>query len=101
MTARVVGLRNPNMRDAFPYDVVYLDKGAEAGLEPGDMFAAYEYGEAVTNPAGETVQTADIPVVELVILSTESQSSAAIVSSSLSSDLVEVGRRLHLTHRTQ
>mgnify|MGYP002394859270 CR=1 FL=1 len=101
LTAYVVGFRDPDLSDAFPYDVVYLTRGSNDGLEPGDMFAAYEYGESVINPAGETIQTADIPVVELVILTTTPGSSAAIVSASINSDLVQVGERLHLVRRTQ
>ncbi len=101
MTAYVVGLRKPEFRDAFPYDVVYIDRGSSDNLSVGDMFAAYEYGESVVTPAGETVETADIPVVEMVILSTRPQSSSVLISGSLNSDLVQVGERIHLVRRSQ
>ncbi|MFO7949915.1 MAG: LysM domain-containing protein [Candidatus Fermentibacteraceae bacterium] len=101
LTAYVVGVRNPRIEDAFPYDVVYIDRGSSDNLSVGDMFALYEYGETVTTPAGETVQTADIPVVEMVILTTTPRTASALLSNSLNSNLIQAGERVHLVRRSQ
>ena len=101
LTAYVVGVRNPRIEDAFPYDVVYINRGASDNLSVGDMFAVYEYGETVTTPAGETVETADIPVVEMVILTTTPQTASALLSNSLNSNLIQAGERVHLVRRSQ
>jgi phage tail protein X len=101
MTAYIIGLRKPEFRDAFPYDVVYIDRGFDDDLSPGDMFAAYEYGESTTSPAGETLETADIPVTELVVLSTHSGTASALISNSRNAGMLQVGDRIHLVRRDQ
>lgn len=92
----VLALKNPDMRNAYAFDVVYLNAGSDARVSPGDVFSAFSYGEQVQGTRGETVVTADIPVADLVILTTESRSSAAMVVSNRSSRLIAPGDRLYL-----
>ena len=96
MDAYVIALQDPYLDKAYSYDVVYIDKGASDGLEPGDIFTIYKYGHEVLSPSGETVDTPDIPVSELIILDTEPNSASVLIFSIASSELVQIGDRIEL-----
>ncbi|MBD3369395.1 LysM peptidoglycan-binding domain-containing protein [Candidatus Fermentibacteria bacterium] len=100
LDAWVVAIKDPDRSSAFSFDIVYLDKGSQDNVSPGDMFAAYKSGSMAVTPAGEDVRTSDVEIAEVVILATKSSTSAAIVSSNVSTDLVEVGDRLRLVRRS-
>ena len=95
-TVHVLALKNPDNRSAYAFDVVYINAGREAGLEPGDVFSAYTYGELFETGDNETIVSADIPVADIVILTTERRSAAAMVVSNRSAMLVSPGDRLYL-----
>ncbi len=97
--AYVLAFRNSDLERAYSYDVIYIDRGTDDGLEPGDIFNMYEYGHAVLSPSGETVVTPDIPVSDLIILETRQNTSAALIFSISSSDLVHIGDRIELIRK--
>jgi len=99
MTAWVIGLQNPLLTRSYTYDVVYLNRGSESGLRPGDVFVVYNYGDMAYDISGNRVVTADIPISELVILTTERTTCSALVSANITGDLIEVGDRIHLARR--
>ena len=92
----VLALKNPDNRSAYAFDVVYINAGSEARFSPGDVFSAYTYGEQVETRGGEIIVTADIPIADLVILTTERRSAAALVVSNRASRLITAGDRLYL-----
>lgn len=98
-TAWVIGLQDPDFSRTYAYDVVYLDRGTESGLEPGDVFVVYNYGDIAEDVAGNRVITADIPISELVVLTADPTTCSALVSSNITGDLVDVGDRIHLARR--
>ncbi|NLP05502.1 LysM peptidoglycan-binding domain-containing protein [Candidatus Fermentibacteria bacterium] len=97
--AWVLALQDEDFDNSYAYDVVYLNIGSEDGIRAGDVFQAWKYGANVTNPSNESVQTADIPISEVVVLSTEAASSAALVTANITGDLIQAGDRLHLARR--
>lgn len=99
LTAWVVGLQDPLVSRSYAYDVVYLNRGSESGLEPGDVFVVYNYGDIAYDVSGNRVVTSDIPISELVVLTTEDTTCSALVSANITGDLIEVGDRLHLARR--
>ncbi len=101
LEAYVLAFQNPHIEKAYSYDVVYLDKGSNDGLQPGDIFTLYKYGHSVTTPSGEAVDTPDIPVSELIILETLQNTSSALIFSISSSELVQVGDRIELIRKQQ
>lgn len=92
----VLALKNPDNRNAYAFDVVYINAGTEAGFNPGDVFSAYSYGEQYETAADTDILTADIPVADVVILTTERRSAAAMIVSNRSAKLVAPGDRLYL-----
>ncbi len=92
----VLALKNPDNRRAYAFDVVYINEGTEAGIRPGDVFSAYTYGEQYDTGGDEILITADIPVADLVILTTERRSASAMVVSNRSAVLISPGDRLYL-----
>ncbi len=99
LTAWVIGLQDRDVSRTYAYDVVYLNRGSDAGLVPGDVFVVYNYGDIAEDRGGNRVITADIPISELVVLSTGSTTCAALVSSNVTGDLIDMGDRLHLARR--
>ncbi len=97
--AYVLAFRDPDLGRAYSYDVLYIDKGTEDGLTSGDIFNMYKYGNAVLSPSGETVVTPDIPVCELIILGTRTNTSSAMITSISISDLVHIGDRIELIRK--
>lgn len=95
----VVALQDSDATTAYAYDVLFLNKGSEAGLRAGDVFQAFEYGSTATGLDGDLIQTADIPIAEVVILSVQRTTCSAIVSQNRTNDLLLVGDRLHLARR--
>ncbi len=93
----VLGFRDLDRECAYTYDVVYLSGGDQLGISPGDVFTAYAHGEQLRDHNGNWVTTADIPVADLVVLTTEARSSAAMIVSSRTADLIEAGDRLYLS----
>lgn len=92
----VLALKNPDNRNAYAFDVIYINAGTEAGFSPGDVFSAYSYGEQYELMSGTEILTADIPIADVVILTTERRSAAAMVVSNRSATLVAPGDRLYL-----
>lgn len=99
MTAWVIGLQDTDLSLAYAYDVVYLNKGTVDGLRPGDVFVVFNYGDIAEDLQGNTLITSDIPISELVVLTTEIETCSALVSSNITGDLVHVGDKLHLARR--
>jgi len=99
MTAWVIGLQNPLVSRSYTYDVVYLNRGSGSGLRPGDVFVVYNYGDKACSISGDSVVTADIPISELVVMTTENTTCSALVSANITGDLIEVGDKLHLARR--
>jgi len=93
----VLGFRDPDRHTGYMYDVVYLSAGSSQGINPGDVFSAYSAGEQVQDINGDWLATAEIPIADLVILTTEARSSAALIVSSRTANLIEIGDRLYLT----
>lgn len=93
----VLGFRDPDRNTGYTYDVVYLSAGDQQGLQPGDVFTAYAAGTQVRDVNDEWVTTAEIPIADLVVLTTESRSCAAMIVSSRTPNLIEAGNRLYLT----
>jgi len=92
----VLALKDSDNRNAYAFDVVYINAGTEAGFSPGDVFSAYSYGEQYELMSGTEILTADIPIADIVILTTERRSAAAMVVSNRSALLVAPGDRLYL-----
>jgi len=92
----VLALKNPDNRNAYAFDVIYINAGTEAGFSPGDVFSAYSYGEQYEMAGGADILTADIPIADVVILTTERRSAAAMVVSNRSATLITPGDRLYL-----
>lgn len=97
--AYVLALQDRDFDNSYAYDVVYLNIGSEDGVRAGDVFQAWKYGTTVSNPSNESLETADIPISEVVVLSTEPASSAALVTANITGDLIQAGDRLHLARR--
>lgn len=93
----VMGFRDIDRICAYTYDVVYLSGGDQIGISPGDVFTAYALGEQVRDHNGNWITTADIPVSDLVVLTTEARSCAAMIVSTRTADLIEAGDRLYLS----
>jgi len=99
--AYILAFGNPDDERAYSYDIVYIDKGTDSGLRPGDIFNMYKYGHEVISPSGETVVTPDIPICELIILETLQNTSSAMIISISSSQLVHIGDRIELSRKQQ
>jgi hypothetical protein len=99
LDAYVIAFQDPDAEQAYSYDVLYIDKGASSGLQPGDIFSMFKYGHEVLSPSGRTVETLDIPVSELIILDITQSTSSALIFSIASSDLVHIGDRIELVRK--
>jgi hypothetical protein len=97
ITTRVLAFREDWIPEAYTFNVIYLNKGYTDGLSPGDVFTAFNYGTEVMNPESERIETADIPVADVVVLTTNASTCSALVTMDRSDDLIEVGDMLHLT----
>ncbi|HOP26177.1 MAG TPA: LysM domain-containing protein [Candidatus Sabulitectum sp.] len=93
----VLGFRDPDRSTGYTYDVVYLSAGDQQGIQPGDVFTAYSAGEQVRDTDQEWVATAELPIADLVVLTVEERSCAAMIVSSRTPNLIETGDRLFLT----
>lgn len=94
--AYVIAFRDPHAERAYSYDILYVDKGSQQGLQPGDVYAMYRYGEQVVAPDAQTVQEPDVPVAEMIVLDTTGNTAAMMVFSISTSDLIRVGDRIEL-----
>ncbi len=96
MDAWIIAFQNPDTERAYAFDILFLDRGSEDGLQSGDIFNMYKYGQLFDSPSGGTVVTPNIPISRLIILSTTLENSAAMIFSSSSIDLIEIGDRIEL-----
>jgi hypothetical protein len=101
LSAWVIGIQDPDMDNAYVAEVIYLDKGYSDDLSPGDVFYAYRYGDVQSSPGDDSVLTLDVPIAEVVVVTTESTTSAALVSGNVTGNVLQVGDRLHLVRRQQ
>lgn len=99
MDAYVLAFQDADAERAYSYDVVYIDKGASSGLQPGDIFNMLKYGQEVSSPSGRIVETPDIPVCEMIILDTTQSTSSALIYSISTTDLVWIGDRIELMRK--
>ncbi len=93
----VLGFRDPDRDCAYTYDVIYLSAGSSQGISPGDVFTAYTASEQVRDVDDQWVSTAEIPIADVVILTTEARSCAALIVSTRTADLIELGDKLYLS----
>ena len=101
MDAWVIAFQDPDADRVYAFDVIYLDRGSDDGLQSGDIFYMYKYGQLFDSPSGGTVVTPNIPISRLIILSTTPENSAAMIFSSSSTDLTEIGDRIELAREQQ
>lgn len=99
MDAYVLAFQDPDIERAYSYDVIYIDKGASSGLQPGDIFNMFKYGQEISSPSGRVVHTPDIPVCELIVLETTQNTSSALIFSISFADLVRIGDRIELARK--
>ena len=97
--AYILAFRDPDLGRAYSYDVVYIDRGTNEGLKPGDIFSMFKYGQEVSSPSGGTVTTPDMPVCDLIILETQQSTSSALITSISTTDLVHIGDRIELVRK--
>lgn len=93
----VLGFRDPDRTTGFTYDVVYLSAGDQQGIQPGDVFTAYASGTQLQDEDGNWISTAEIPIADLVVLTSESRSCSALIVNSRTANLIEIGDRLFLS----
>ena len=99
LDAYVLAFRDKDLERAYSYDVVYIDRGSEDGLQPGDIYTMYKYGETLHSPSGEMVTTPDVELSELIILDTRQETSAAMIFSISTSELISVGDRIEIIRK--
>lgn len=93
----VLGFRNPERTCAYTYDVIYLSAGSSQGINPGDVFTAYTASEQIRDVDDEWVATAEIPIADVVVLTTEASSCSAMIVSTRTANLIEAGDKLYLS----
>jgi len=94
----VLAFRNPELLDAYTFNVIYLDCGTSDGVSPGDVFSAYKYGRTMYAPGDRRIiETADIPIADVVILAVEPTTCAALITLSRTANLIQPGDALHLS----
>jgi hypothetical protein len=93
----VLGFRDRDRTCAYTYDVIYLSAGSSQGISPGDVFTGYSPAEQVKDVDDQWVFTAEIPIADVVVLTTEARSCAALVVSTRTTDLIELGDKLYLS----
>jgi hypothetical protein len=98
LTTNILAFRDDEIMNAYTFNVVYMTRGSNDGLNAGDVFTAYNYGENMYTPGGENVTTADLPIADVVILDTGIATCTALVTMNRTDDLIAVGDMLHLTH---
>ncbi|MCK5786189.1 MAG: LysM peptidoglycan-binding domain-containing protein [Candidatus Sabulitectum sp.] len=96
-TVWVLGFKDPDRRRAYTFDVIYLSEGSSQGISPGDVFTAYTASEQIRDINDQWVSTAEIPVADVVILTTEARSCAAMIVSIRTADLIDPGEKLYLS----
>ncbi len=99
MDAWVVGFRDKHTLRAYTFDVVYIDRGSNDGLQPGDMFEMFHYGERVETPDGETVTVPDVSISQMIVLDTRTETSAAMIITNTDAALIDIGDHVELTRR--
>lgn len=99
LDAYVIAFQDEDLLKAYSFDVVYIDKGSSHGLQPGDLFNMFLYGTETESPTGAMVTPPDIPVAEIIVLDTQEETSAAMVISNASVDIVEIGDRIELVRK--
>lgn len=99
--AWIIAFQDPDTERAYAFDIIFLDRGSEDGLQSGDIFNMYKYGQLFDSPSGGTVITPNIPISRLIILSTTLENSAAMIFLSSSIDLVDIGDRIELVREQQ
>lgn len=93
----VLGFRDPDRDCAYTFDVVYLSAGSSQGISPGDVFTAYAASEQVRGVNDVWVSTAEIPIADVVVLTTENRSCAALIVNTRTANLIELGDKLYLS----
>jgi len=93
----VLGFRDADRSNGYTFDVVYLSGGNLLGISPGDVFTAYSHGDQVEDVNGSWVTTADLPIADLVVLTTTEKSCAALIVSSRTPNMIQTGDRLYLS----
>ncbi len=93
----VLGFRDPDRDCAYTFDVVYLSAGSSQGISPGDVFTAYAASEQVRDVNEVWVSTAEIPIADVVVLTTEDRSCAALIVNTRTANLIELGDKLYLS----
>lgn len=77
----VAGLRTDDLLSE--YDVVFIDRGIEDGVQVGDTFWVLEPARQVKDPSGiGTVTLPDTRMAVIVVIHTEQQASTALVTNS-------------------
>ncbi len=99
MDAWVVAFKDSDPIQAYSFDVIYIDRGATDGLNPGDLFNMFKYGNDIESPSGDVVTTPDIPIAEIIVLETLPETSAAMIISNSAVDLVSIGDRIELVKK--
>ena len=61
------------------------------------MFTAYTASEQVRDINDQWVSTAEIPVADVVILTAEARSCSAMIVSTRTADLIDLGEKLYLS----
>ncbi|MCK4672337.1 MAG: LysM peptidoglycan-binding domain-containing protein, partial [Candidatus Aegiribacteria sp.] len=51
MDAWVIAFQDPDIDRAYAFDIVFLDRGSEDGLQSGDVFDMYKYGQLFDSPS--------------------------------------------------
>jgi hypothetical protein len=75
----VAGLRTDDLLSE--YDVVFIDKGVEEGVQVGDTFWVLEPERKVKNPSGPgTVTLPDTRLALVVVIHAEKEASTALVT---------------------
>ncbi len=97
LTAYVLAFRDDDIVTAYTFNVIYMNRGSVDGINLGDVFTAYNYGVNMYTPGGQNVNTADIPIADVVILDTGTSTCTALVTSNRTDDMIQVGDLLHLT----
>ena len=87
----VAGLRTDDLLSE--YDVVFIDRGIEQGVEVGDTFWVLEPERKVKNPSGMgKVTLPDTRLALIVVIHAERQTSTTLVTNS--SDVISAGNRV-------
>ncbi|MBI2877453.1 MAG: hypothetical protein HYY20_11275 [Candidatus Tectomicrobia bacterium] len=61
-------------------DIVYLDRGGEDGVTPGDVFTVYRPGKVIEELALEKIQLPQVELGELTVISTQERTATALIT---------------------